>query len=296
MGGDVTGGDQSDERPRRLLAALAIQGARPASADLVGALTTAVDEIVLPGLGADELMWHTAIVTRTDDLERRPPPILIGREWARAGAVPDDLFESVAVAGLVPGRSTLPPDPKESPVHAVARVPTGGRGPVTIAVSVHEWALAGGRVGPDVARAVSRWLLGTAERLDAETGYVTLDFVDAHDGTSAWEQVVQASPSQRDVSRTVWGYGWGTLLSASHVSAVGGASALSAVPGANVLVGPGGRMWVRLGDDPAAVTRPQVAALRMTLTPVLPTGLRTLAEFERAVLAPFEVPLPPFLI
>ena len=55
-------------------------------------------------------------------------------------------------------------------------------------------------------------------------------------------------------------------------------------------------MWVRLGDDPAAVTRPQVAALRVTLTPVLPIGLRTVAEFERAVPAPFEVPPPPFLL
>jgi hypothetical protein len=53
---------------------------------------------------------------------------------------------------------------------------------------------------------------------------------------------------------------------------------------------------VRLGDDPAAVTRQQVAALRTALTPVLPTGFRTFAEFEHAAPDPFAEPPPPFVL
>ena len=292
----VTSRIDRDVPSRRLLAALAVQGGRPAPGDLVGALASAVDDVVVPALGVEGLHWRTTIVKRTDDLERRPPPFLPGREWSAAAAVGPELFESVSAEGVVSDRSALPPDPRQSPVRALAHVPTGGRGPATIAVSMHEWALVGGYVGREIAQALSRWLLGAAERLGAQTGYVTLDFVDAWDGMSAWEQAVQAPPAQRDVSRTVWGYGWGTLLSSSHAAAIGGVGALSAVPGARLLEGPGGRVWVRLGDDPAAVTPKQVAALRIALTPVLPTGFRTLAESEQAAQDPFSLPPPPFVL
>ena len=158
--------------------------------------------------------------------------------------------------------------------------------PATLAWSVHRWAV---RDWPAFCRAATRWLLETGERLGADSGFVTCDVLDAVQPMSAWDIVAQVSPTERDLGRHAWGYGWGTLLSAPLAEAVGGPAALGGVPGASVLVGPGGQVWVRLGDDPAAVDRSAVAALRTVLAPVLPVGRRTVEDYLAPPDSPYEV-------
>lgn len=53
--------------------------------------------------------------------------------------------------------------------------------------------------------------------------------------------------------------------------------------------GPGGRLVIRLGDDPAEVTPDQVVALREALQPVLPVGFASLAEFSAHIDDPHVV-------
>lgn len=280
-------------RPRRLLGAVAVQAARPSAADLVGALRRAVEDVVVPALAVD-LVWSMTVITRHDDLERGTVPRRPGLDWA-GPAEPGAALEAVYLLGAVAGVPVFPPDPRAGPVHALLRLGPPGR-PATLAVSVHEWALEGGRAATSVLQATVRWLLTTAEQLRAETGYIALDLADSWDAASAWELAVQAPPAHRDVTRTVWGYGWGTLLSARHVEAVGGIDALAAVPGADVRAGPDGRVFVRLGADPAGVSPDQITALRTVLTPVLPTGFRRLEDFLHPAPDPYADPPLPYLL
>jgi hypothetical protein len=185
----------------------------------------------------------------------------------------------------------LPPDPTVNPVNAVARLLPGR--PATIAWSVHRWAV---RDWAAFQPAAVAWLLDAATWLDAASGYVTLDVVDAVQPESAWEIVARVSPADRDFERTVWGYGWGTLLSAAQADAVGGSAQLREVPGAEVLQGPGSHVWVRLGDDPASVDPDSVVALRRILASVLPVGRRTVEEYFAPRSNPYETPPTPYVV
>jgi hypothetical protein len=283
-----------DRWPRRLLAALAVQDRRPAVPELVAAVRAALEDVVMPALAVAGLTWRTSLITRADDLERRAPAAHAGLDWPTALA--DDLFESLYIEGLLADRALVPHDPLRSPVHALARLPTTGTGPATLAVSCHEWVFEGAAISRPVTQSMNAWVLTTAQRLDAETAYIALDYSDAWDPSSAWEQAVQAAPAHRDVTATIWGYGWATMLSAVHVVAVGGRDVLAAVPGVRLLEGPGGRLWVRLGDDPAGVTREQIAVLRQVLEPVLPTGDRSLLDYQASRHDPFADPPPPHLL
>ena len=178
----------------------------------------------------------------------------------------------------------MPPDPTVNPVNAVARLLPGRS--ATLAWSVHRWAV---RDWPSFLRGASRWLLQSATTLVADSGFVTLDLVDAVQPESAWEIVAQVSPQERDFERSVWGYGWGTLLSAAQLDAVGGIDRLQALPAAALLQGPGGHTWARLGDDPADVDRDTVVALRDVLTPVLPRGRRTVESYFAPRINAFRV-------
>ncbi len=141
--------------------------------------------------------------------------------------------------------------------------------------------------------AASGWPLEAATSLGAGSGFVTLDVVDAVQPASAWEVAAQAAPADRDFGRCVWGCGWGSLLSAAHVDAVGGRDSLRKVTAAALLEVPGGYLWVRLGDDPAAVPPDSVAALRRALAPVLPPGRRAVEEYVAPRSDPYESsPLP----
>jgi hypothetical protein len=280
-------------RPRRLLGAVAVQAAQPSVTDLVGALRRAVEDVVVPALAVD-LEWSTTVITRHDDLERGTVPNRPGLDWAGA-AEPGAALDAVYLLGAVAGVPVFPPDPRAGPMHALLSLGPPGR-PATLAVSVHEWALHGGRAATSVLQAAARWLLSTAEQLRAETGYIALDLADSWDAASAWELAVQAPPAHRDVTRTVWGYGWGTLLAAQHAEAVGGIDALGAVPGADVRAGPDGQVWVRLGADPSSVSPDQITALRTVLAPVLPTGFRRLEDYFHPEPDPYTDPPLPYLL
>ena len=156
-------------------------------------------------------------------------------------------------SGSVEGRrrdvpATLPPDPSADPVHALVRGLAGRPG--TLAWSVQEWVV---RDLGEHAVATERWLLAVAERLGADSGFVTLDVVRAQDGASPWEHVVGQPPSWRDFRRHAWSLGWATLLGPGQAAAVGD-DALDrlrdAVPGAVVHRVAGGGVRIGSGRIP----------------------------------------------
>ena len=144
----------------------------------------------------------------------------------------------------------------------------GDGGGLVVGLSMHRWAMYGG--GEDLVRVadvMTPWLLGAADRLGADTGYATLGRLTAEDSQSPWERATHRLPALRDVTRTLWGYGWGTLLSPVHVEAVGGRAVLwrcsgTSCPPCGLRDAGGGRTWLTLGEDPATVRGEDVRALR----------------------------------
>ena len=273
------------ELPPRLLVALAMRRPPADPGVAIEALRAGIEDVVLPATFVD-FDWHTSVITPADDLEGDTTGLRTpSRDWERLRVAAAEL-ESGGVGAHrqdVP-RDLLPPELTANPINATARLLPAR--PATLAWSVQRWAV---RDWPAFCRAATRWLLETGERLGADSGFVTHDVVDAVQPLSAWEVVTRVTPAERDFARQLWGYGWGTLLSATLAEAVGGAAALGSVPGASVLVGPGGQVWVRLGDDPAEVDPGAVAALRAVLAPVLPVGRRTVEEYAAPPESPYEV-------
>jgi hypothetical protein len=281
----------SDTPPERLLVGLAMRRPPTEARLAVEALRAAVEEVVLPATFVD-LDWRTTVVTPYDDLERGSGRRQDGRWWDLLANAAGRL-ESGGIAGLrqdVP-HDQVPPDPTVNPVNAVARLQPGRE--ATLAWSVHRWAV---RDWPSFLRSASRWLLETASTLEADSGFVTLDVIDAVQPESAWEIVAQVSPDERDFDRCVWGYGWGTLVSSTQVDAIGGIHRLQALAGAVLLQDPSGHTWVRLGEDPVDVDRSTVAALREVLRPVLPRGLRSVQDYFAPRTNPFESPPVPYVV
>ena len=275
----------SQDLPRRLLVATGVQDPPDDTTQVVEALRVAVEEVVVPGIGL-ELDWETYLVTPADDLERGIGRRSRGRDWdlLLGGA---SRLEVGSLVGRRAGASpTLPPDLTASPVSVRASVLPGR--PATLAWSVHEWAVVD---WPAFVQQASTWLLTRADALGLGSGWIGLDVADAADPVSPWEAAVGVSPGERDLERYLWGYGWGTLLSATHAELVGGAQALASLPGAEVRTGPGGRVWLRLGPDPRNLDRAQVRVLRDLLHPVLPAGIRTVEEYFDTS-NPYASPLP----
>jgi hypothetical protein len=251
---------------------------------VVEALRTGIEDVVLPATFVD-FDWHTTVITPADDLEGDTTRLITSsRDWERIGAAAE--LESAAVGAHrrdVPS-GLLPPDPTANPINANSRMLPGR--PATLAWSVHRWAV---RDWPAFSRATTHWLLQTAERLGADSGFITYDVLDAVVPASAWEIVTGVSPTERDFARHLWGYGWGTLLSPTMVETVGGPAALATVPTGSLRSGPGGQLWIQLGDDPANVDPSAVTALRQVLLPVLPVGQRHVEEYLAPPDNPYEV-------
>ena len=296
----MTGTTDDQGRPLRLLAAVAAQHGADRRPDLIEATRALIEDVVGPALGVD-LTWNTTVVRRSDDLERGTVPEVAGLAWSLANAADAEL-EAVylggkrASVGPPPAGPDPRPDPRAEPVHALLRFPDIPAGAATVACSVQLGVLPGGRISTDLAQTTQRWLAAASEATGAETGYVAVDVADAYDASSSWELAVGAAPSARDVTRTVWGYGWCTLLSPGHVMRLGGTERLAPVPGAVVLIGPDNRILVRLGEDPAAVTAEQRAALREALRPVLPSGDRSLADYRALISSDPYVVSPDYLL
>lgn len=107
----------------------------------------------------------------------------------------------------------------------------------------------------------------------------------ARDDQSAWERRAWFPHGRRDPRRSLWGYGWGTLLSPAHRDLVGGVERLRSVPGARVREVAGDRTWLTLGPDPAQVPDSAMWALHEVLVPALPAvdevAVAAVAESQR---------------
>ncbi|MBX9245334.1 hypothetical protein ICW40_11015 [Actinotalea ferrariae] len=289
--GELASEDDPYVREVAVFGGVAVQSSRPSDEDVVAALRDGVEQVVTQCIGI-ELSWSTSAVVASDDLSSSAADTgRDGIDWDFALGRGEPL-RSVALVATATAMEGYHWHPKWLPVTVAATMPVpvahgrGDGGGLVVRLSMHRWAMYGG--GEDAVRVqgfLEPWLLRTAERLAADTGFATLDQVSADVDESPWERANGIGPSARDVTRTLWGYGWGTLLSPVHVDALGGRSALEAlrdvVPSAQ-LVDVGDRTWVRLGPDLGAVRREDVRALREVLLAALPRGPRTVEEFERA--------------
>ena len=282
-------------REPAMFGGVAVQSSRPTDEAVVAVLRAAVEHFVLQSIGI-ELTWTTSAIVGSDDLTsaRTATKTAAGGSTGTSRSVSGEPLQSVTLSATATAMEGYHWHPKWLPVTVSATMPVavphgrGDGGGLVVGLSMHRWAMYGG--GEDLVRVadlLTPWLLGAAHRLGADTGYATLDRVTAEDGQSPWATVTGCPPSLRDVTRTIWGYGWGTLLSPTHVAAVGGRGALErlreVVPTLELRDGGAGRTWLALGPDPAAVRPDHIAALRDVLVPALPRGTRTVAEFEQEV-------------
>ncbi len=145
-----------------------------------------------------------------------------------------------------------------------------------LAVSMHRWAMYGGGTEhlPRFAGQLAGWLTDTAARLGAVGGYASLDTMYGLDcGRSALEYVLAQECGERgspDRRSTMWGYGWGTLLTGAHVERLGGTARLEEIPDATVARVGEELHWVQLGKDPSVVPDESMWRLHDVLLPVLP--------------------------
>ncbi|GEK21769.1 hypothetical protein [Cellulomonas xylanilytica] len=281
MGGE----DEAGSRELAMFGGVAVQSGRPSDQDVVAVLRDGVEHVVASCLGVD-LTWTTTAVVASDDLSTGNADIgRPGLDWAFALGRGEPLL-AVTLSATATALEGYDWHPRWLPVTVRATMPVdvphgrGDGGGLVVGLSMHRWALYGG--GDDLVRVadvLTPWLLDSADRLDADAGYATLDRVTAEDAESPWERVTGCLPALRDVTRTLWGYGWGTLLSPVHVDAVGGRVVLDSLrevlPAVVVRDVGGGRTWLTLGPDPAAVTPQDVATLRSVLAPALPRGSRS---------------------
>lgn len=279
-------------REPAMFGGVAVQSGRPSDEAVVAVLRDGVERVVTSSIGVD-LTWTTTAVVASDDLSSGDAGIgRPGIDWdfVLGRGEPLQAVTLVATATAMEGFDS---HPRWLPVVVDATMPVpvphgrGDGGGLVVGLSMHRWAMYGG--GEDLVRVadvLTPWLLDAADRLGADAGYATLDRVTAEDDQSPWERVAGCLPALRDVTRTLWGYGWGTLLSPVHLEAVGGRAALESLrvrlPGVEVRDVGAGRTWVTLDPDPAAVRPEDVSMLREALAPGLPRGTRTVEEFERA--------------
>lgn len=149
---------------------------------------------------------------------------------------------------------------------AWASEPVGG---LVVRVAMSRWALYGGGERLDwLAGALTGWVVNAAAALDADCGFVSLGADSLTYNVSPWESAHTLVPEYRNLERWLWGFGWGTLLGPRHLAAVGGPDALRTVSD-RVHEVPGGRVWVDLGADPAAVPEEKLIALEHVLSPAL---------------------------
>lgn len=280
-----------ETREPALFGGVATRGLRP-TADVVAVLRDGVEQVAARTMGI-ELTWTTSAITASDDLQSESADTgRSGLDWefvlGREG-----VLSSVALIGQATALLAHPSHPRATVAMAAARLMGGN---LTVGLSLHRWAMYGG--GEDLSRScgiVSDWLLRSAQVLDADTGYLTLDRVEAGELESPWERATGRSPALRDVGTDLWGHGWGTLLSPAHLDRVGGVDALAASGLGDVVRLPGGRVWFTLHGGVEDVTRDDVAALRKVLLPALPVGPRSLEEYRLLVEDP-ELVAPDLLV
>jgi hypothetical protein len=266
-----------DEDRRRLFGSVATYA--PVHAEQgVAFARRALEEVIQPFVVGPEAKLRTFAVRQGEDLDAGLS--VDGVPWDR---VPQDApLEDLTVTGW--GRPM--PDPDEWPAVLQVRVsgptltPLDIEFPTVLSFSVVRRHLPDSRVPAELQHRAVALLRDTFQGLEAAVGFLTIDFVSdtAHD-ESPYEDAVQIGPTMWDFRRYVRGYYWGNALGAAHVQALGGLDALRRAAVAEVQPLPGGGCWLQLTRDVNDIDRQRLAALRRLLTPVLPAGHQSLAEF-----------------
>lgn len=283
----LTGGNVGgvSDRTATLVAALAVR-TRPEGFevdDVIGAVRRAVEGVVQHAMGI-EMTWSTHASVSSDDLESGLATTgADGLDWSFArGRLRSDAPETLAITGV----STVmyeafhqDPDmdrynPRMYVVDVDAQFPSDGAVPphdgLTVRIAMSRWAMYGGGERLDwIAPAITAWMLETGVALGADSGYVLADAPALTSDDTGWQRENGLRSGRRDPGRWLHAYGWGTLLGPRHLEAVGGIERVREMsPLVHEL--PGGRAWIQLGDDPAAVPPERLRRLRSTLSPVLP--------------------------
>ncbi|GAA0292666.1 hypothetical protein [Kineococcus aurantiacus] len=287
-----------DTRRLQVLAALALPPESATPALLVELLLEALHQAVLPHLEATVTAWHHSSTRTGDDLEGRgvrrsgPPRTdltaaiaalqrsVVGEPLlGRHGDPRHNLLEGIVLTGQRPDRELHPETFWNDEVVAYPDLREA-----TLALSVPQDLLRE-HDASSVASGLAAWIQHAAREHGALTGYVTLDeHVTAWNHQSAWEIAVGSSPYDRDLTRTLYGYGWGTLLRPEHLAAFGGVRWLRSLltvlpPGGTITEDPDGSVWLQLSPDIRTTTWQDIATLRGLLLPALPAGQHTIEQY-----------------
>lgn len=238
-------------------------------AGLLHALSTAVEEIVLPqlrpeGRAAFELLWEDA-----RGRSRRSK----GLDWSK---IPTDAVD-VSVSGQVPPSTGVPSAPHGYVVFGETAATDYSResGVILFGFGVVQGALLGGTASVEVQVQVVDWLQRYAGELAALGGWVSIDFTNGPQ--SVFERVCSVYADESDPRTSVYGFGPWTLLGPGQVAALGDVSALAALGQVDHL--PGGYVLVGLGEDANTVEIARLRALQDALESVLPPRFRTVEEY-----------------
>lgn len=264
------------EHDRSLWVCLTLPEAREA-ADLVAALRSAYDDVVLPHLEAPCVSWTMSRISRADDLEapRRPSRAATTLDWEAAANMTDP--EVIGVAGGLPADSAIAGSAGYV-VHLRLRFPSTGREldgtarpiPAFLGFRVMQAAMPGGRVSPSLQTTLLDWFHRATEQLGAANGFITVDVVAEPLGATPHEQSAGVLHFWVEPHTELRGYAWGNLLGPQHVQAVGGLDALAACGNLHALSG--GRVFLSLTDNVNDVPSEALQRLRDVLAPVLPQG------------------------
>jgi len=251
-------------------------------------------EMVLGWVGV-ELTWSTFVDVVEDGVGNpRADGGRAGLDWAFVAAKPGTA-RWIQLEGVCTQLAGAFGHPNRRVVQISAYFPTYSKshghdvGRMAVGVSVQQWALYGsGEDMPWFTPALERWMLGSAAALGAEGGFAILDRMHGSGLESPWERHAYA---YAEPGSGVWGYGWGTLLGPAHLERIGGLQSVTALPGSRVRDLPEGRVWVTLGDDPAAVPDEVMLALHEVLLPALaePLMVEEAAGRQPAVVVPTTI-------
>lgn len=283
----MTTDDGEDGHGPVLVAAVGTGVGAPIDHDqVVDVVRAAVEGVVQRAMGI-ELTWGVSAFLRSDDLGAWFPASPTGADGLDWEFVRGRLRHGQPQAIAVSAQSAVmradfdrDPDPARiNPRIYVADVhvsfpfeapwATGPLGGLAVRAAMSRWAMYGGGERLDwIAPALHEWVVETSAALDADTGYVAADEHRLSDAGSDWERQHHLSPGYRDLRRRLWGFGWGTLLGPTQLAAVGGVERLREASD-RIRPLPGGRAWVDLGEEPAAVPPEALRRLRVVLDPVL---------------------------
>jgi len=268
----------------------------PATA-VVAVMRAAHDVVIAPSLAVGRLRTSLLAHAVGADLGRaRPVPGLAWDDAAR-----HEPLEGVHAQGVLPPGVSLPARhggrvfniDAEFPIDASWADGTRFETPLIVGFSVVQGALTGGSAGESAQQAARDWLVETVDRLDAATGFATVDFAGSFaTNESPYEAAAEVIRVTVDPARQVRGYHWLTVLGPGHAALLGGPEVVEAAPVEEVERLSGGRFLLRLTRDARTIDASQLAALRSFLGPLLPVGLGSVEEYQAPSASRFDIRVP----